>query len=106
MNAAISAGHRQMTASNATDPDCGSRDLFDINPARRAACRSVLWSLTQHADDSGKCCPGMDLLELETGLPEVTITAAVELLTEHGVITVEESTTGDLFRVTTAGGDQ
>ncbi|OBA50469.1 hypothetical protein A5789_29145 [Nocardia sp. 852002-51101_SCH5132738] len=95
-----------MTTSNTTEPSSGSRDLFDINPARRAVCRSVLWSLTQHADDAGKCCPGMDLLELETGLPEVTIAAAVELLAEHGVITVEESAAGDLFRVIAVGGDQ
>ena len=99
MTGSVSAGHRQMTASNTTDPGSGSRDLTDINPARRAVCRTVLWSLTQHADDGGKCCPGMDLLMLETGLPEATLTAAVELLAEHGVITVEEAVTGDTFRV-------
>lgn len=56
--------------------------LFDIEPTKWAACKSVLHCLANHANESERdlSWPGMELMMLETGMSESAITRATGVL--------------------------
>lgn len=66
--------------------------LTDIEPAHRAACKTVLWSLGNHVpENTGNPTirPGLELLARETGLGEQDVHEAVELLAAEDWVRVQ-----------------
>src|SRR5271170_4280889 len=71
---------------------------WGLKPCGSASQRLLLAALADHADDSGKCWPGIDLLRAETELSARTITRSLEALAARDWIAIQRKAVGALHR--------
>jgi len=71
---------------------------WGLKPCGSPSDRLLLAALADHADDSGKCWPGIDLLRAETELSARTITRSLEALAARDWIAIQRKAVGALHR--------
>jgi Helix-turn-helix domain len=71
---------------------------WGLKPCGSPPQRLLLAALADHADESGKCWPGIELLQAETDLNPRTITRCLKSLEARKWITIERKSVGALHR--------